>query len=112
MKTLVSAKNMTLHAALRAHLDELLARLDLGYHKLTRANVSLRLERAWYRVYIMVNGKRVHLAASARATNPRAALDLAMERVEKQLRRLLDRLHHHHGQRRLATLELVHDPLS
>ena len=112
MKTQVSVRNMKLQAALREHLDALLERLGHGFHKLTRANVSLRLERAWYRAYIMVNGKRLCINAEAKSTNPRAALDLAVERVEKQLRRMLDRLHHHHGQRRLASLELVYDHMS
>ena len=93
MRTLLACrKQVEVSQPVRACMDETLNRFATGYAKLNQAHVTLDRERAWFKADIRLLGKRTDIEASATATDLLAAVNQALGRAERQLRRRRDRV--------------------
>lgn len=95
MEIIVSGRQFEVDAALRAYAEEKVTQLALEYRKLTSARLVLSEERGRHIAEGHVSGKHMSLNASARVQVPREAIDEVVEKLERQLRKHVDRIRDH-----------------
>ncbi len=95
MEVIVSARHMSVDDSTREHAQERLVKLQQEYHKLTTARVVLDMERSWCVAEIHLNGKHLALDAKAKTRDVLVSIDSAVDKLEKQLRRHVERIQEH-----------------
>jgi putative sigma-54 modulation protein len=95
MKVIISARNYELSDSLKKHTEERMNRLGEEYKKLNKVHVVMDVEHGQRLVEIHILGKNLELEAKAEADNMMYAVDSAFEKIEKQLRRHLDKMRDH-----------------
>jgi putative sigma-54 modulation protein len=95
METIVSGRQFEIDATLRSYVEEKVARLAIDYGKLTTARVVLSEERGRHVVEGHVFGKHVTLNATGRSHVAAEAIDDVFEKLARQLRKHIDRMHEH-----------------
>jgi putative sigma-54 modulation protein len=95
METIVSGRQFEVDGALRDYVEEKVAGLAAEYNKLTTARVVLSEERGRHIVEGHVSGKHITLNATGRSHVPAEAVDEVFQKLERQLRKHVDRLHDH-----------------
>ena len=87
----------------RQHAEEKLAKLEKYDHHVTRVDVEVshernpRLSDQSYRVELTLHSKGPVVRAEAASEDKIAALDMALDRLQAQLRKAADRRRVHHG---------------
>ena len=87
-------------------IGEELEKIEKGYQKLTTARVVVDMQKTWFSVEVILNGKNIDFEASATAKDLHAAIDSAMAKARKQLRKFMDKVHDHHHQKSVSEIEL------
>jgi len=95
MEIIVSGRQFEVEGTLRAYVEEKVAQLAADYNKLTTARLVLSEERGRHIVEGHVSGKHLTLNATGRSHVTVEAIDEAFEKLERQLRKHVDRLHEH-----------------
>lgn len=95
MEVIVSGRHIDIDDDLKAYTEEKMLKLADEYAKLTSARVVMEQERNWQIVEAHVNGKHLTLNATARSSDMSVSVDAAVEKLEKQLRRYLERVQDH-----------------
>ena len=106
MEIIISGRHLDLTDQMRGHVEERVRKIVDEYPKFTSARVVLELERNWHLVEIQLHAKHLDLVAKGRTTDMYASVDEAAEKLEKQLRKYLDKVQAHHprhGQDTLVT---------
>lgn len=104
MKLTVSGRNIDISPAFKTHAsDRLKSAADKYFERLTGASVTVSKEGHMYHVQCNLQGPGgVNMQAQADAPEAYASLDLAAEKLEKQLRRYKRRIKNHHESARGA----------
>lgn len=95
MEIIVSARHFHVSDDLKQRAEEALAKLAVEFPKLTSARVVLEMERNWHLVEVNLHGKNLELVAKARSRDMYISLDDAVDKLEKQLRRHLEKVQQH-----------------
>lgn len=95
MEIILSARHFDVSDELKEYVGDKVGRLGEEYSKLTTARVVLSLERNWQVAEAHVNGKHLDLEAKASTNDMYASVDEMFDKLEKQLRRHLERLQEH-----------------
>lgn len=119
MKLILSGRGVDLDERLRSYATEKLARVERFFDRIIKMEVELRHERnprvkAPDRVDVTVKTPVQTLRVHGEGTDHFAAIDVAVDRLEMQMRKVKERLkdrHNHHGSSRpaAAPLELEDD---
>lgn len=105
MDVAVTGRHCEVSDKFRSHVEEKLTRLEKHDHRIIRVSVevedrhSRNPERA-LRVQLTAFSKGPVIRAEASAENKMAALDLALDKIQSQMRRAADRRRVHHGRRK------------
>ena len=95
----------------RQHAEDKLAKLEKYDHHVTRVDVEVSHERnprqsaQSYRVELTLHSKGPVVRAEAASEDKVAALDMALDRLQAQLRKAADRRRVHHGRRTPPALD-------
>jgi putative sigma-54 modulation protein len=95
MEIIISGRHLDVSTDLKAYAEEKLAALGTDYSKLTTARMVLEMERSWHLAEAHINGKGVDMEATARTRDMYTSIDEAVAKLEKQLRRYLDKVQAH-----------------
>lgn len=95
MEVIVSGRHMEIDQPVREFAEEKIQKLGHEYAKLTVGHIVLSEERGRVIVDGHVNGKHIALNARAKASDSRAAIDGVYEKLERQLRKHLERVQSH-----------------
>ena len=95
MEIIVSGRQLDVDAPLRAYAEAKVAPLTAEYGKLTSVRLVLSEERGRHIAEGHVCGKHVTLNASARAQTAAEAVDEVFDKLERQLRKHVERIHDH-----------------
>lgn len=102
--------------SLKSYAREKVERVNKYLDKAGDAHVVLSLERHLQNADITIHSGSFVLRGREKSEDMYASLDLAMDKIERQLRRYKERLKHHHGRDRvhhregaLAALKVRHD---
>ena len=113
MDVVVKGRHVDVSDRFREDAEEKLSRLEKYDQRLMRVEVQVseernpRLAAQSHRVELTLRSKGPAIRAEAAAEDKMAALDLALERLQAQLRKAADRRRVHHGTRRPAALAEV-----
>lgn len=97
MEIIVSGRHMEVEQPIREFAEERIQKLADEYRKLTTGHIVLSSERGRFIVDGHVNGKHITLNARAKADDSRAAIDGVYEKLERQLRKYVERVQNHRG---------------
>jgi len=100
MEVIISGRHIEVDEGIKAYATDKMQKLATEYPKLTTARVVLELERNWRLVEAHVNGKHLNLNAKAKSTDFHISIDPAADKLEKQLRKYLERIQEHRVQRK------------
>lgn len=87
--------------SLKNYAQDKIERANKYLDKAGEAHVVLSLERHLHHADITITSGRYVLRGREKSEDMYASIDLAMDKIERQLRRYKERLKHHHGQDRV-----------
>lgn len=103
MEVVVTGRHCEVSDRFREHVAEKLSRLEKHDHRIMRVQVEVELERnprqhdRSTRVQLTAFSKGPVIRAEAAATDKMAALDLALDKMQSQMRKAADRRRVHRG---------------
>ena len=103
MEVAVTARNCEISERYRLHVAEKLERLEKFDHRIIRVHVEVcaelnpRQSQQALHVELTVYSRGPVLRAEGRAEDKMSALDIALDKLEEQMRRAADRRRVHHG---------------
>jgi putative sigma-54 modulation protein len=95
MEVIVSARHFELGQELRSYAEAKVTELACEYTKLTTARVVMEVQRNWHLAEIHLNGKHIDLIATAQTEDMYTSLDAANDKLEKQLRKHIEKMQNH-----------------
>lgn len=87
--------------SLKNYAREKVERVEKYLDKATEANVTLSMERHLHHAEIRIHSGTYLLRGKERSEDMYASIDLAMDKIERQLKRYKEKLKTHHGQERV-----------
>lgn len=98
MQIEISGQNVEVTQALRAYVTEKMERIERHFGNLISAHVVLHLERIEHTVEgtISVGGRTNDIHADAMSEDMYAAIDLMIDKLDRQVRRHKDKVTDHH----------------
>jgi putative sigma-54 modulation protein len=87
--------------SLKNYAREKVERVNKYLDKATEAHVVLSLERHLHHADISIHSGNFLLRGKERSEDMYASIDLAMDKIERQLKRYKEKLKHHHGRERV-----------
>ncbi len=87
--------------SLKNYAQEKVERVNKYLDRATDAHVVLSVERHLHRADITIHSGRYVLRGKEQSEDMYASIDLAMDKIERQLRRYKDKIKHHHGKDRV-----------
>ena len=97
MEVIISGRHLEVGAEDRDYADAKLKQLADEYGKLTTGRLVIDHERGRIIAEGHIQGKHMTMNATAKADDIRVAIDGVFEKLEKQLRRYLERMQMHRG---------------
>lgn len=101
MQLNITFRNFDASDALKEYAREKVDRVNKYLDQTGEAHVVLSLERHLHHADITIHSAPFVLRGKDKSGDMYASLDLAMDKIEKQLRRYKDRLKTHHGRERV-----------
>ncbi|MCK5801550.1 MAG: ribosome-associated translation inhibitor RaiA [Lentisphaeria bacterium] len=95
MEVIISGRHLDVTEDLHGYIEERTAKLELEDPKLTSIRVVLSHERNWHIAEMHVHGKHLALNAKSEMDDMYASIDSVFEKLHRQLRKHLDKLHDH-----------------
>ena len=96
MQVNITFRNMFATDALRNHVQEKLSKVvDKYLDKVTEAHVTLSLERYLHHADINLHAGHFHVRGKERSEDMYASIDLAIDKIERQLKKHKERLRSH-----------------
>lgn len=102
MEIIISGRHFDISPELKSHVESRVARLADEYGKLTTARVVLELERSWQVAEVHITGKHTDLESKAQTRDMYQSVDEAVDKVEKQLRKQLEKIQQHREEQIMA----------
>jgi putative sigma-54 modulation protein len=97
MQVHITGRHVTITDAIREHIYEKMERSLSSLTRVQDVQVVLDLQKRIHTAEIVVLGKNhIHLEAEEQSDNMYKSIDLAIEKVERQLRKLRDKVQSHH----------------
>ncbi|MBN2451370.1 MAG: ribosome-associated translation inhibitor RaiA [Lentisphaeria bacterium] len=97
METIVSGRHFEVDGSLREYAVAKFNRFEEEYGKLTSARLVVSEERGRCIAEGHILGKNMTLNASGRTDAPQTSIDVVFEKLERQLRKRLERIQEHRG---------------
>jgi putative sigma-54 modulation protein len=95
MELIITGRHIEVDEDMKAYADSKFQKLAVAYPKLTSMRVVLSTERKWQVAEAHVHGKQITLNASEKTQDMAVSIDGVMDKLERQLRKHLERLHEH-----------------
>lgn len=95
MEKIIAGRHMSIQVRTKNYINEQLARIETDYEKLTSARVVIDKGKAEFEVEIILHGKRIKSTAKASDRSLHTALNAAVEKVDRQLRKHFDKVQDH-----------------
>jgi len=96
MQVNITFRNMFATDALRNHVTEKLSKVvDKYLDKVTEAHVTLSLERYLHHADINLHAGHFHVRGKEKSEDMYASIDIACDKIERQLKKYKDRLKNH-----------------
>jgi putative sigma-54 modulation protein len=95
MELIITGKHIDIDETLKAYAESRFQKLADAYPKLTSARVILTKERNLQVAEAHIYGKHMTLNASEKSKDMAVSIDSVVDKLERQLRKHLERMHEH-----------------
>lgn len=92
----ITARHMEITEAMKNYALEKVSKLERFGHRLIDATVTMDIQKIEHRVDIVVKVDNVKLKSQASTNNMYVSIDMAVDKVETQLKKYKDRMINHH----------------
>jgi putative sigma-54 modulation protein len=99
MRIEITARSIELTDGMRDHIEKRLQKLPRYFHGLLECHVIARLERFIHKFEITLHGNGFDLFAEAHDQDLHAAFESAADKMERQVRKLKDKIRTRRGRR-------------
>jgi len=107
MQISVTARHMDITDAIRAYANEKVENALNEFPRIERVHVVLNVEKYRHFAEVFVQAKNhIRVEGQDESDDMYVSIDRAVEKVQRQLRRLRDKVQHHKSKERLAEVEL------
>ena len=97
MQVHITGRHVEITDGIREHIYAKLERSMSGLTRIQDVQVVLELQKRTHTVGVIVKGKNhIHLEAEASSENMYSSIDEAIEKAERQLRKLREKVQDHH----------------
>ncbi|MFA7231758.1 MAG: ribosome-associated translation inhibitor RaiA [Victivallaceae bacterium] len=102
MQIIISGRHFTVADEMKKHIiDKLSDILDSKSLKVSTVRVVLELEKTRNKVEIVVNLKHNDIETIVEGYDMQEAVDAAINKIDVQVRRFLDKVQDHHGKKKI-----------
>ncbi len=101
MQLNITFRNLEVSEALKQYASDKIERVHKYLDRAGEAHVVLSLERHLHHADITIHSGSFLLRGREKSEDMYASIDLAMDKIERQLRRYKEKLKHHHGRERV-----------
>jgi len=105
MQIKITGRHIEITEAIRDHVFEKLEHALKPFPQVELVHVVLELEKYRHFAELVVQGNHIHVEGKEELDDMYASLDAAIVKVEKQLRKLRDKVQDHHHSRGLGEIE-------
>ncbi len=107
MEIIISARHhIELDEGVKRYIEEHVQKLTVNYPKLTTARVVIEDVRNWRIVEAHLSGKHLNIDAHGKSDDLYIAIDSALDKLERQLKKYVDRIQDHHAPK-MSELEVA-----
>jgi putative sigma-54 modulation protein len=95
MQVVVTGRHFDVTEGIKAHINDKIAKLGKFHQNLLEAHVILEVSKFRHTAEITVVGKQMKFTATETTSDMYASIDAAIDSLDKQLRKLHDRVKEH-----------------
>ena len=95
MNVVITGRHFEITEGIKSHINDKIVKLDKFFHKILEAHVILSVEKFRHIAEITVIGKHIKVTATETTSDMYASIDAAIASLEKQLRKLHDKVKEH-----------------
>ncbi|MGL4854244.1 MAG: ribosome hibernation-promoting factor, HPF/YfiA family [Lentisphaeria bacterium] len=96
MEIIVSSRNDDIKKGVKKHAEQRAIALQSMYQYLTSCRVVLNIEKNEETAEVILHGKNIDFETVVSTRDLYESIDKAMNKIEVQLQKHLDKLHNHH----------------
>jgi len=96
MSIIVSGRHLEVSDAVKEYVQNKVSPITEGYNKVNKVSVVLDVQKSRYSAEIIVHGKHINIEADAEKYDLYEAIDAAILKVDKQIRKYFDKVQAHH----------------
>lgn len=93
----ITGRHLRLTPAIRSYVEEKVQKAQRYFNHITRTQVVLTVEKLSHQAEIIVHAPKQTFRALAQGADLYAAVDLASDKIDAQLKKHKERLREHHG---------------
>lgn len=102
MRIEITSKSLELTDSLKSHIEQRMAKLKRYFDGVLDVHVILRVERFTHRFEITLHGQGFDFFSDGHAQDLYAAFDIAADKMERQVKKLKDRIKRRRTSKRSA----------
>lgn len=96
MQVHITGRHVEITDGIRDHIYDKVERTLVDFPRVEDVRVILDLQKIMHEAEIVVQGKGIHVEGHASAENMYTAIDQALDKTERQLRKLREKVQDHH----------------
>lgn len=96
MQVHITGRHVEIKDGIREHIYDKLERTIKGFPRVEDVRVILDQQKIEFFVEVLVQGKDLHVEGTSTSENLFTAIDQSLERAERRLRKLREKIQSHH----------------
>lgn len=96
MQVHITGRHVDVTDGIRDHVYDKVERTLVDFPRVEDVRVILEVQKHDHRTEILIQGKNIHIEAHASAENMYTSIDEALDKAERQLRKLREKVQDHH----------------
>lgn len=109
----ITGRHVDVTDSMRQYAEKRLDKLLAEFPRVDKVHVILDVQKYRHIAEIVVHARRhIRLEAKETSDSMYASIDVVVDKIEKQLRRSIDKKHEHKGESKLRDLEATQEPAS
>lgn len=96
MQVHITGRHVDVTDGIREHIYDKVERTLVDFPRVEDVRIILELQKIIHSAEVLVQGKNIHVEGKASSENMYTSIDDALDKAERQLRKLREKTHAHH----------------
>ncbi len=96
MQVHITGRHVEITDGIRDHIYDKTERTLVDFPRVEDVRIILELQKHEHRAEVLVQGKSIHIEAEGTSENMYTSIDQALDKAERQLRKLREKVQDHH----------------